>query len=105
MPEDIGKISKVWNTLKRAMFCNGYIYNHVGIVNLMWRFTNQRNLHRLAITIFATSFITLSQILKQKNNLQKMITSPEWNNTKWSKDVAGKKLTSTFLHLQFEFLA
>ncbi|KAJ9562045.1 hypothetical protein OSB04_007205 [Centaurea solstitialis] len=37
MLEDIGKIPKVKNTLKRAMFMNGYIYNHVGIVNMMRR--------------------------------------------------------------------
>ncbi|CAH1433271.1 unnamed protein product [Lactuca virosa] len=101
MLEDIGKIPRVRNTLKGAMFCNGYIYNHVGIVNMMRRFTNQRNLHRPAITRFATSFITLSQMHKQKNNLRKMITSPEWNNSKWSKDAAGKRLTSTFLQERF----
>nr|KAJ0191854.1 hypothetical protein LSAT_V11C800399840 [Lactuca sativa] len=94
MLEDIGKIPKVWNTLKGAMFYNGYIYNHVGIVNMMKRFTNQRNLHRPTITRFATSFITLSQMHKQKNNLRKMITSPQWNNTK-------KRLTSTFLQESF----
>lgn len=77
MLEDIGKIPRLRNTLKGDMFCNGYIYNHVGIVNMMRRFTNQRNLHRPTITRFATSFITLSQMHKQKNNLQKMITYPE----------------------------
>ncbi|CAH1430634.1 unnamed protein product [Lactuca virosa] len=101
MLEDIGKIPKMQNTLKGAMFYNGYIYNHVGIVNMMRRFTNQRNLYRSAIMIFATSFITLSQMHIQKNNLRKMITSPEWNNTKWSKDVVGKRLTSNFLQERF----
>lgn len=101
MLEDIGKIPKVRNSLKSAIFMNGYIYNHVGIVNMMRRFTNQRNLHRPAITRFATSFITLAQMHKQKNNLRKMITSPEWNNTKWSKDPAGKRLTSIILQERF----
>ncbi|KAE8718967.1 hypothetical protein F3Y22_tig00109983pilonHSYRG00032 [Hibiscus syriacus] len=30
-----------------------------------------------------------------------MITSPEWNNTKWSKDPAGKRLTSIILQERF----
>ncbi|XP_039058418.1 uncharacterized protein LOC120201987 [Hibiscus syriacus] len=89
------------NTLKSAIFMNGYIYNHVAIVNMMRRFTNQRNLHRPTITRFAASFITLAQMHKQKNNLRKMITSPEWNNTTWSKDPTGKRLTSIILQERF----
>ncbi|GJR72913.1 putative zinc finger, BED-type containing protein [Tanacetum coccineum] len=78
MLEDIDKqIPRVKSCLKMAMFANGYIYNFVGLVNLMRKFTNQRNLHRPAITRFATSFITLLQIYKQKDNLRKMITSQE----------------------------
>lgn len=47
MLEDIGKqIPRVKNCLKKAMSANGYIYNYVGLINLMRKFTNQRNLHR-----------------------------------------------------------
>ncbi|XP_039001335.1 uncharacterized protein LOC120127510 [Hibiscus syriacus] len=41
MLEDIGKILKVQNTLKSAIFMIGYIYIHVGIVNMMRRLQNQ----------------------------------------------------------------
>ncbi|XP_039017081.1 uncharacterized protein LOC120147907 [Hibiscus syriacus] len=87
MLEDIGKhIPRVKNALKKAIYSNGYIYSHVGLVNLMRKFTNQKNLHRPTITRFATSFITLAQIHKQKNNLRKMVTSQEWEASKWSKE-------------------
>ncbi|XP_039044369.1 uncharacterized protein LOC120183815 [Hibiscus syriacus] len=102
MLEDIGKhIPRVKNALKKAIYSNGYIYSHVGFVNLMRKFTNQRNLHRPAITRFATSFITLAQIHKQKNNLRKMVTSQEWEASKWSKEPTGKKIKSYFLQETF----
>ncbi|KAM0024561.1 putative transcription factor/ chromatin remodeling BED-type(Zn) family [Helianthus debilis subsp. tardiflorus] len=102
MLEDIGKqIPRVKSCLKNAMFANGYIHNFVGLVNLMRKFTNQRNLHRPAITRFATSFITLLQYHKQKNNLRKMIISQEWVDSKWSKNPKGKKLESIFLQESF----
>ena len=91
MLEDIGKIPKVKIALKKCIYMNGYIYSHISLVNMMRRFTNQRNLHRPAVTRFATSFITLAQYHKQKANLRKMVTSEEWNQSKWPKDAGGKK--------------
>ncbi|XP_024990652.1 uncharacterized protein LOC112524943 [Cynara cardunculus var. scolymus] len=102
MLEDIGKqIPQMKSCLKKAMFANGYIYNFVGLVNLMRKFTNQRNLHRPAITRFATSFITLLQFHKQKNNLRKMVASQEWMDSKWSSEPKGKMLHSYILQEMF----
>ncbi|XP_076897798.1 uncharacterized protein LOC143551207 [Bidens hawaiensis] len=102
MLEDIGKqIPRVKSCLKSAMFANGYIYSFVGLVNLMRKFTGKRNLYRPAITRFATSFITLLQFHKQKNNLRKIIISQEWVDSKWSKDPKGKKVKSIFLQESF----
>ncbi|CAH1436343.1 unnamed protein product [Lactuca virosa] len=100
--EDIGKqIPKVKSSLKNCMLLNGFIYTHVGLVNMMRKFTNQRNLRRPAITRFATSFITLSQIHKQKGNLRKMILSKEWAESKWGKDDIRKKMKSYFMQNSF----
>lgn len=101
MLEDIGKISKMKLALKKCMFVNGYIYSHISLVNMMRRFTNQRNLHRPAVTRFATSFITLAQFHKQKNNLRKMVTSQEWVSSKWPKEGGGKKVASILLQDTF----
>ncbi|CAM8979646.1 unnamed protein product [Rhodiola kirilowii] len=101
MLEDIGSLAKITSALKKCMFMNGYIYSHIPLVNMMRRFTNQRNLHRPAITRFATSFITLSQFHKQKNNLRKMVTSEEWNNSKWSNEAGGKKIATFILQDNF----
>ncbi|GJY41374.1 retrovirus-related pol polyprotein from transposon RE1 [Tanacetum coccineum] len=97
MLEDIGNLERVKSCLKKAMFMNGYKITIWMYVNMMRRFTNQRNLHRPAITRFATSFITLAQLHKQRNNLQRMITSDNWVNSKWSKETAGKEMVRTIL--------
>ncbi|XP_024969119.1 uncharacterized protein LOC112508665 [Cynara cardunculus var. scolymus] len=102
MLEDIMKqIPRVKSCLKKAMFANGYIYNFVGLVNLMRKFTNQRNLHRPAITRFGTSFITLLQFHKQKNNFRKMVISQERMDSKWSTEPKGKMLHSYILQETF----
>lgn len=79
MLEDIGEIPRIKNVLKKSMFITGYIYNHVDVLKMMRRFTNQKNLHEPAITRFTTSFITLLSIYKQNYNLRKMVTSQEWS--------------------------
>ncbi|XP_035841277.1 uncharacterized protein LOC118488172 [Helianthus annuus] len=93
---DIGKIPKIKECLKNEMFANAFTYNHTKLVNLMRRFTNQRNLHRPAMTRFATSFITFAQMHKQKNNLLKMVLFDEWRGSKWAKEAGGRKVASTF---------
>ncbi|CAF1927550.1 unnamed protein product [Brassica napus] len=75
MLEDIGKIEAVKSAMKKCMFINAYIYCRVPLVNMMRRFTKQRNLHRPAVTRFVRSFITMSQYHLQQANLKKMVTS------------------------------
>nr|CAN61552.1 hypothetical protein VITISV_020996 [Vitis vinifera] len=50
MLEDIGKLPNIKRTLERAISLNGYIYNRSGLLNMMRRFTGQRELLRLAKT-------------------------------------------------------
>ncbi|XP_057982239.1 uncharacterized protein LOC131167450 [Malania oleifera] len=95
--EDIGKMPSIHATLKRAIFLNGYIYNRVGVVNLMRQFTGGKELLRPAVTRFATAFITHRSIHLQKNNLRKMFISEDWNTTKWAKEAAGKRAATIVL--------
>ncbi|KAL7615750.1 hypothetical protein Lser_V15G00223 [Lactuca serriola] len=67
MLEDIGKkVPKVKISIKKAMLAIDYIYSYVIVVNLMRKFTKERNLHRPAVTRFAISFITLAQVHRQR---------------------------------------
>ncbi|CAG7874358.1 unnamed protein product [Brassica rapa] len=101
MLEDIGKIHAVKNAMKKCMFVNAYIYCRVPLVNMMRRFTNQKNLHRPAVTRFATSFITMTQFHLQQANLKKMVTSEEWNKSKWPKEAGARKMKQYILQESF----
>ena len=46
MLEDIGKLLNIKRTLERAISLNGYIYNRLGLLNMMKWFIGQRKLFR-----------------------------------------------------------
>ncbi|XP_058006811.1 uncharacterized protein LOC131182164 [Hevea brasiliensis] len=94
MLEDIGKILKIHNTIKRAVTLNGYIYIRSSVVNMLQHFTGERELIRPAVIRFATAFLTLQRIHKHKANLRKMFTLEEWTKSKWAKKLSGKKVYS-----------
>ncbi|XP_021656850.2 uncharacterized protein LOC110647363 [Hevea brasiliensis] len=92
--EDIGKMTNIYNTIKRAVTLNGYICVRPGVANTLRHFTSERDLIRPAVTRFATAFLTLQRIHKHKTNLKKMFTSEEWTKSEWAKEPAGKKVSS-----------
>ncbi|RVW73766.1 hypothetical protein CK203_057623 [Vitis vinifera] len=99
--EDIRKLPNIKRTLERAISLNGYIYNRSGLLNMMRRFTRQRELLRPVKTWFATAFITLSRLHEQKNNLRKMFTSSDWSDSKWAKEHKGKTIANIVLMSSF----
>lgn len=99
--EDLGKITVISNTLKRGMTLNSYIYVRPGLVNMLREFTGQKDLVRAAVTRFATAFLTLESIHKQKANLRKMFTSDKWTNSKWAKEALGKRVCGIVLMATF----
>ncbi|RVW78976.1 hypothetical protein CK203_040167 [Vitis vinifera] len=76
-------------------------YVMAGLLNMMRRFTGQRELLRPAKTRFATAFITLSRLHEQKNNLRKMFTSSNWSDSKWAKEQKGKTIANIVLMPSF----
>ena len=101
MLEDIGKLPQVKKTIQRGISLVGFIYNHTWALNAMRKFTNKTELVRYGVTRFATTFLTLQRLHKQKNNLRKMFTSEEWLRSKTSKDAKGKRATETVLMTSF----
>ncbi|XP_034694103.1 uncharacterized protein LOC117920605 [Vitis riparia] len=101
MLEDIGKLPNIKRTLERAISLNGYIYNCSELLNMMRRFTGQRELLRPTKTRFATAFITLSRLHEQKNNLRKMFTSSDWSDSKRAKEQKGKTIANIVLMPSF----
>ncbi|KAG5091249.1 hypothetical protein JHK82_050027 [Glycine max] len=79
----------------------GFIYAHSSTLRLLRNFTNKRELVRHAITRFATSYLTLERLHKEKANIRKMFTFDEWTLNKLSKEPKGKKAAKVVLMPSF----
>ena len=66
MLEDIGKLNFHATTLSRARQVVKFIYEHTWVLSLMRTFTKNHELLRPTITRFATAFLTLQSLYKQK---------------------------------------
>eukprot|EP00256_Glycine_max_P038787 XP_006587174.2 uncharacterized protein LOC102659927 [Glycine max] len=101
MLEDIGKLPLIRKTIRRAINLVGFIYVHSSTLSLLRNFTNKRELVRHAITRFATSYLTLERLHKEKANIRKMFTSDEWTLNKLSKEPKGKEAAKVVLMPSF----
>jgi hypothetical protein len=57
--EDMGRIPYIRDIVESAKCIKKFLYNHASMLSLMRRFKNNKELVRLAITRFSTSFISL----------------------------------------------
>ncbi|MBA0763302.1 hypothetical protein Gotri_012770, partial [Gossypium trilobum] len=64
--EDIGKKPSVAKLLDKAKKVTCFIYNHIWTVDLMKKYTQGNQILRPALTRFATHFIHLEEITRQK---------------------------------------
>ncbi|KAH1242001.1 hypothetical protein GmHk_07G019441 [Glycine max] len=94
---DIEKIPKVKRVIQRGIKLVGYIYNHTLALNTMRKFTQKTELVRHGVTRFATTFLTLQRLHKQKANLRRLFTSDEWLKSKVAKEPKGKQATDVIL--------
>eukprot|EP00253_Pinus_taeda_P023589 PITA_23589 len=62
--EDMGKLSFIKEAVDMARSVPKFIYNHAFVLSLVRKFTRNKELQRLAITCFATNFITLQSLLR-----------------------------------------
>ncbi|RZC02947.1 hypothetical protein D0Y65_017865 [Glycine soja] len=95
--KDIEKIPKVKRVIQRGIKLVGYIYNHTLALNTMRKFTQKTELVRHGVTRFATTFLTLQRLHKQKANLRRLFTSDEWLKSKVAKEPKGKQATDVIL--------
>ena len=97
--EDLGKIPQIKTTLERAIFLFGFIYNHIGTLNIIRQFTSKKELVRYRVSSFATTFLTLQRVHKQKHNFRNMFTSKHWVKSKWTRDAKGKMAAGIVLRV------
>ncbi|KAF7807935.1 uncharacterized protein G2W53_040096 [Senna tora] len=101
--EDIGKKSNVKNVLENARLVTSFIYNHIWTVNLMKEFIGGREIIRPAITRFATQFIQLQSIVKQKQALKEMFNSEKFKKSKFGKLKSGAAYDAKKIVLSNDF--
>lgn len=90
MLEGISKLPTFKNVIQKAKSFTIFIYAHHKTLSLMRKFT-KKEIVRPGVTRFATSFLTLQSLLDKKQELRNMMTSNEWDETKWSKSKKGKE--------------
>ncbi|XP_008221800.1 PREDICTED: uncharacterized protein LOC103321750 [Prunus mume] len=98
MLEDISKMKVFEDTIRLAKQVVKFIYGHTWVLALMRSFTKNKEIIRLAITRFATSYLTLRSIYKQKQPLQAIFSSREWHNRPFVQHNEGIRAHSTILY-------
>jgi hypothetical protein len=82
--EVIGKIKEFSGCIAKAKKITRFIHRHGRIYDLMRTKTNGRGLVRHATTRFATSFLTLASMRKQRQGMKALFVSDEWCESKFT---------------------
>ncbi|KAE8690354.1 hypothetical protein F3Y22_tig00110895pilonHSYRG00140 [Hibiscus syriacus] len=99
--EDIGKRPSVAKVLQEAKKVTCFIDNHIWIVDLMKKYTQGKQILRPALTRFATHFIQLEEITRQKQGLREMFNSKV--KSKWRQQKIGPTYETKKIILGKEF--
>lgn len=100
MLEAIGKLPLFKNPITKAKNFTVFVYSHHKTLALMRKRT-RKNIIRPGVTRFATAFLTLQSLLEKKEELRQMVSSKEWDDTKWSKSKKGKAAYATIVQPAF----
>ncbi|PKU65066.1 hypothetical protein MA16_Dca004681 [Dendrobium catenatum] len=99
--KDIGNMSHIQELAKRASKVTVFVYNHVFILAWLRKRDGWKEIIRPGATRFATTFITLRSIYDHKIHLQAFITNKVFFESKISKTVKGKEVSSIILDNKF----
>ncbi|XP_060209900.1 uncharacterized protein LOC132636862 [Lycium barbarum] len=91
---DIFKEAPYSTVFAKAVRIHSYISQRPLLLNMMRRYTNQRNLMKPAKTRFTTTFLTLRSFYLQKNNLRTLFMSTEWKESRFAKEVLGQEVAT-----------
>ena len=102
MFEDIGKIATISELITNARKRTNFIYNH-GWLLVKVRKVCGGDIVRPGATRFATKYITLESLLKNRADLKKIFISDEWASHKLSQSTIGHEVeVLMFYHTYWE---
>lgn len=101
MLEDIGKIPLIKNTITKARSLTSFIYSQKRLLDMTRQYTNQQDLVHAGITYYITCCLNLRSLYDKRIELKTMFVSKEWDNSKLSKEVVGKKFYNLVVSNEF----
>ncbi|GJW28509.1 hypothetical protein Tco_0045384 [Tanacetum coccineum] len=95
------KIPKIKSALSDAKAVVVYIYNHGKILNMMWKLTKNKELHRSCVTRFATQFYTLKSVHENRHHLHVLFVLKQWTKSDFAKKAVGKRVENIVAKQEF----
>lgn len=87
--KDFGNLEWINAVIEQAKSVTRFIYNNSVVLNLMRKFTSGNDIVQQGVTCTATNFTSLKRMADFKLNLQTMVTSQEWMDCPYSKQLGG----------------
>ena len=101
MLEKIGMMDPTRGILDKAKTITKFIHSHATVLKLMRNHTSAYNLVKPSKIEWAKPFLTLENILSEKDNLQNMFVSAGWNSLIWSSREEGKRVAALVVDPDF----
>ena len=99
--KDIGEMDHVANLAKRASQITVYIYNHVYLLSWLRNRKGWGEIVRPGPTRFATTFIALGSLNEHMHDLQALVTSKFFVESRYAKDKKAKEVVKIILDPKF----
>ncbi|KAK4594044.1 hypothetical protein RGQ29_017929 [Quercus rubra] len=99
--KEIGKMDHIAKLAKRASKIIVFIYNHVALQAWLRTRKNWTEIVRPGPTKFATTFIALGSLKEHKHDLQALVTSKFYVESRYAKDKKAKAVVKIILDNQF----
>ncbi|GKV21392.1 hypothetical protein SLEP1_g31376 [Rubroshorea leprosula] len=98
---DIGKLDIVSQLATSASLVTKFVYNHAFLLAWLRKREGWTEIIRPGPTRFATTFIALKSILDHKHDLQALVTSLEFKESRYYKDSKAKDVVAVVLDNKF----
>ncbi|RVW73056.1 hypothetical protein CK203_061061 [Vitis vinifera] len=99
--KDIGKMDHVAELVRRASKVTIFVYNHVALLSWLRKREGWTEILRPGATRFATTFIALKSLHDHKHDLQALVTSKFFVDSRYSKDYKSQVAVSIILDNRF----
>ncbi|PKU87836.1 hypothetical protein MA16_Dca017608 [Dendrobium catenatum] len=99
--KDLGSMPLIEDKAKKASKVTIFAYNHVYVLAWLRKRQGWKEIVHPRATRFATTFITLKSVCEHKHDLQALITSKFYADSKISKTYKGKEAAAIILDLKF----